>query len=226
MAKNKTKNKAILTGKIEDGSVLVTEHGLFNIVPVSEAVKKEIEIVTGQVTILGSFLRKRIEGQEKITYRTEVLVSKVGPSQQGVNSIELCGFLGREPHIAYPPDDTEPIVTLSIGTTDYRPDPDKKGSWLKETTWHKSIAKGELAVTTVEKMKKGSFSRVEGRLVQRRGKRGTVAEVMINGINGVQLTAPVEHEEKFQRMLTELQEKQSSPLIEIEEPEIIIIDLA
>lgn len=226
--KNPTKNKAILTGNIGDPSAIVTECGIFNLIPLNAKVQKSIMdfVGCGPVTLLGSFLRKRVEIDDKVVYLTEIQVSQVGLANTGVQSMEICGFLGRDPHIAYPPDSGEPVVTLSVATNDYRPNPEFLGRWIEETTWHKAVSIGEEAVALAEKLTKGSFVRVEGRLKQRRGKQGTVAEVLVNGLNGHKLVPPLAHEEKFQRMLQAVQEKQSSPLFSIEEPEIIIIDLA
>lgn len=224
--KNKTKNKAILTGKITEPLVFQTDQGLFNLVPLNQSVSNKLRANEGKgmVTLHGSFLRRKIEKDDQIEYRGEIQVSNVGDAFNGIHSIELCGFLGCDPHVAYPPTDGDPEVTLSVATNDSRPDPQKRGNWKQETTWHKVICKGETAVLVAEDLRKSSFVRVEGLLSQRRSRRGIVFEVLANSVNGTVLKTDPQHEEKFQQMVAGLREDQSRTSLFDDTP-IVIIDL-
>ena len=224
----KSYNKVVMTGDIDGPTpVLITETGLFDLVPVTPQAIRNLQGPRQQVQVTGHFARRRVEDGDKSFYRTEILATEIGPKKGPllVNFVEVGGHLGREPHIAYPAAGDEPVVSLAVATNDARPDPKNPGKWLPETTWHKAVAKGEDALHAVQEMKKGSFVRLQGELRQRRGRFGAMVELQVHAINGRDLLDPAIREEQFQRLLAKVHEGRQEilPLL-IEEPEIIIIN--
>ena len=73
-----------------------------------------------------------------------------------VNLVFVSGYVGRDP-TQY----SEAATNINLGISeDYK----KDGQWIKKTTWIKVVCFGPLAKKAMEKVRKGDYITVEGKL--------------------------------------------------------------
>src|SRR5690554_5014610 len=78
------------------------------------------------------------------------------------NTVSLIGNLGGDPVITQFGDQNS-LARFSVATTEsYK---DKKGEWVKNTTWHNIVAWGKTSELCAKLLKKGTEIVLEGKLV-------------------------------------------------------------
>ena len=133
-----------------------------------------------------------------------------------LNRVQLVGFLGREPKIAYSETGT-PVVNLSLATTVTWYDRNNNNKKESRTDWHRIVAWRKLAETCSQFLHRGSQVLVEGRLQTRsyewKGETRFVTEVIASRIQFLGPPPDRNQDPKQVRMAFELVE---SPLDETE----------
>jgi len=133
-----------------------------------------------------------------------------------LNRVQLVGFLGREPKIAYS-ETGNPVVNLSVATTVTWYDRNNNNKKESRTDWHRIVAWRKLAETCSQFLHRGSQVLVEGRLQTRsyewKGETRFVTEVIASRIQFLGPPPDRNQDSKQVKMAFELVE---SPLDETE----------
>ncbi|HPS28183.1 MAG TPA: single-stranded DNA-binding protein [Bacteroidales bacterium] len=84
--------------------------------------------------------------------------------EKSVNKVELSGFAGMNPEVKTMSNGTQ-MLRFSLATSsNYK---NSKDEWVRDTTWHNIVMWGKVAELALDKIKKGSFVKLEGKIVCR-----------------------------------------------------------
>ena len=83
-----------------------------------------------------------------------------------LNKVQLIGFLGRPPRMAYTQDGAA-VANFSMATTTVWCDRKNNNKKMTDTTWHRIVAWRKLAETAQQFLRRGSQVYIEGRLSTR-----------------------------------------------------------
>ncbi|MFH0893984.1 MAG: single-stranded DNA-binding protein [Bacteroidota bacterium] len=107
--------------------------------------------------------------------------------EKTINKVELNGYVGMDPVVKTLNDGTS-LTRFSLATTNnYQ---NKKGEWVRDTTWHQVVLWGRGENQTDADIAKGSRVSVNGRLSQRKwvdkdGVQHSIVEVVARTIDVV-----------------------------------------
>jgi single-strand DNA-binding protein len=96
--------------------------------------------------------------------------------KKSVNKVELSGFAGMNPEVKTFASGAQ-MLRFSLATSNsYK---NKSDEWVKETTWHNIVMWDKVAELALDKIKKGTFVKVTGKIVNRQytDKNGTKQNV-------------------------------------------------
>lgn len=103
--------------------------------------------------------------------------------EKSVNKVELSGFAGMSPEIKDFKNGKQ-MIRFSLATSSsYK---NQKDEWVRDTTWHNIVMWDKLAGEASEKIKKGSFVSLNGKITSRTftGKNGIKQNLVeINAIH-------------------------------------------
>ncbi len=91
--------------------------------------------------------------------------------EKSINKVELSGFAGMDPEVKTMNKGTQ-MLRFSLATSSsYK---NSKDEWVRDTTWHNIVMWGKVAERALDKIKKGSFVKLEGKIINRpfTGKNG------------------------------------------------------
>ncbi len=91
--------------------------------------------------------------------------------EKSINKVELSGFAGMDPEVKTMSNGAQ-MLRFSLATSSsYK---NKNDEWVRDTTWHNIVMWGKGAELASDKIKKGSFVKLEGKIVNRpyTGKNG------------------------------------------------------
>jgi len=84
--------------------------------------------------------------------------------EKSINKVELSGFAGMDPEVKTMSNGAQ-MLRLSLATSSsYK---NKNEEWVRETTWHNIVMWGKVAELALDKIKKGTFVKLEGKMVNR-----------------------------------------------------------
>jgi single-strand DNA-binding protein len=84
--------------------------------------------------------------------------------EKSINKVELSGFAGMDPEVKTMKNGTQ-MLRFSLATSNsYK---NNVGEWVKDTTWHNIVLWDKLAEQALDKIKKGTFVSITGKLVNR-----------------------------------------------------------
>ncbi|HNZ43716.1 MAG TPA: single-stranded DNA-binding protein [Bacteroidales bacterium] len=91
--------------------------------------------------------------------------------EKSINKVELSGFAGMDPEVKTMSNGTQ-MLRFSLATSSsYK---NSKDEWVRDTTWHNIVMWGKVAELASDKIKKGCFVKLEGKIINRpyTGKNG------------------------------------------------------
>ena len=84
--------------------------------------------------------------------------------EKSINKVELSGFAGMDPEVKTMKNGTQ-MLRFSLATgSSYK---NKNEEWVRETTWHNIVMWGKVAEQALDKIKKGSFVKLSGKIANR-----------------------------------------------------------
>jgi len=84
--------------------------------------------------------------------------------EKSINKVELNGFAGMDPEVKTMKNGTQ-MLRFSLATgSSYK---NKNEEWVRETTWHNIVMWGKVAELALDKIKKGSFVKLSGKIANR-----------------------------------------------------------
>ncbi len=92
--------------------------------------------------------------------------------EKSINKVELSGFAGMDPEVKTMNNGTQ-MLRFSLATSSsYK---NSKEEWVRDTTWHNIVMWGKVAELASDKIKKGTFVNLGGKIVCRQftGKNGS-----------------------------------------------------
>jgi len=84
--------------------------------------------------------------------------------EKSINKVELSGFAGMDPEVKTMSNGTQMLRFLLATSSSYK---NSKDEWVRDTTWHNIVMWGKVAELASDKIKKGSFVKLEGKIVSR-----------------------------------------------------------
>jgi single-strand DNA-binding protein len=97
--------------------------------------------------------------------------------EKSVNKVELSGFAGMDPEVKDLNNGMR-MIRFSLATSEsYK---DKNDEWVRTTTWHNIVMWGKIAEKATDKIKKGTFVKLNGKIVCRQftGKNGVKQNIV------------------------------------------------
>ena len=84
--------------------------------------------------------------------------------EKSINKVELSGFTGMAPEVKTMKNGTQ-MLRFSLATgSSYK---NKNEEWVRDTTWHNIVMWGKAAELALDKIKKGTFVKLDGKIVNR-----------------------------------------------------------
>jgi len=96
--------------------------------------------------------------------------------EKSINKVELSGFAGMDPEVKTMNNGTQ-MLRFSLATSSsYK---NSKEEWVRDTTWHNIVMWGKVAELASDKIKKGTFVKLSGKIVYRpfTGKNGVKQQI-------------------------------------------------
>jgi single-strand DNA-binding protein len=82
--------------------------------------------------------------------------------EKSINKVELSGFVGKNPQVLTLKNGKQ-MARFSLATSsNYK---NSNQEWVRDTTWHNIVVWDKVASEAVEKIKKGCFVRLNGKIV-------------------------------------------------------------
>jgi single-strand DNA-binding protein len=100
--------------------------------------------------------------------------------EKSVNKVELSGFAGMNPEVRTMNSGSQ-MIRFSLATSNNHKN--KSDEWVRETTWHNIVMWDKLAAQGLEKIKKGTFVKLSGKIVNRQytdknGSKHSMVEIL------------------------------------------------
>ncbi len=99
--------------------------------------------------------------------------------EKSINKVELSGFAGTNPEVRTMKNGNQ-MIRFSLATsTSYKNNNDE---WVRNTTWHNVVMWDKLGEEALEKIRKGTFVSLQGKITYRQytdksGKKQNVVEI-------------------------------------------------
>jgi len=84
--------------------------------------------------------------------------------EKSINKVELSGFAGMDPEVKTMKNGAQ-MLRFSLATSSsYK---NSKDEWVRDTTWHNVVMWDKVAELALDKIKKGTFVSISGKIVYR-----------------------------------------------------------
>jgi single-strand DNA-binding protein len=84
--------------------------------------------------------------------------------EKSINKVELSGFAGMDPEVKKMKNGAQ-MLRFSLATSsNYK---NSKDEWVRDTTWHNVVMWDKVAELAIDKIKKGTFVTLSGKIVYR-----------------------------------------------------------
>ncbi|MEI6124363.1 MAG: single-stranded DNA-binding protein [Bacteroidota bacterium] len=109
--------------------------------------------------------------------------------EKSINKVELSGFAGINPEVRTLKNGNQ-MIRFSLATsTSYK---NSNNEWIHDTTWHNVVMWDKLSEEGLEKIKKGTFVKLVGKIVYRQyadknGVKQNVVEIRANSFDTVEI---------------------------------------
>jgi single-strand DNA-binding protein len=116
--------------------------------------------------------------------------------EKSVNKVELSGFAGMNPETRTMPSGKQ-MIRFSLATSsNYK---NKDDEWTQDTTWHNIVMWDKIAEKGIEQIKKGSFIKLTGKILNRQytdknGVKHNVVEINAFSFDVVEIEKKTEKE--------------------------------
>jgi single-strand DNA-binding protein len=82
--------------------------------------------------------------------------------EKSINKVELSGFVGKDPQVLTLKNGKQ-MARFSLATSNnYK---NSQQEWVRDTTWHNIVVWDKVAAEAADKIKKGCFIRLNGKIV-------------------------------------------------------------
>jgi|WetSurMetagenome_2_1015567.scaffolds.fasta_scaffold132312_4 single-strand DNA-binding protein len=103
-------------------------------------------------------LHRQIDNQNLIFNQLSIFMEK------SINKVELSGFAGMDPEVKTL-ENGKQMIRFSLATSEsYK---NQKDEWVRITVWHNIVMWDATAESALDKIKKGSFVKLTGKIVSR-----------------------------------------------------------
>jgi single-strand DNA-binding protein len=110
--------------------------------------------------------------------------------EKSINKVELSGFAGMDPEVKTMSNGIQMLHFSLATSSNYK---NSKEEWVRDTTWHNIVMWDKVAELALDKIKKGTFVKISGKIVNRqytnkKGVKQNVVEIRAMSFEVVEIT--------------------------------------